>query len=285
MIRRAAAGINQPMKKILLWGILLLTVVVPVPVTAVNFYDGVRAPEGPYFLTYTSFYYADTVTDGNNNTKLNGYGLSREQELIRLSYYTKEMCFHVFVPFGNMHIDYYGESSRGLGDASLGFGHFLPVHSVDILPLIIVKLPTGAYDADKKVNLGSNQVDLKFTMFLYKAFDRYSIDLAMKYFYRMVNPDTHTAPGNEIYIEGLLGYEFIDTVKAGPSFIWMKSVREKYFSEDIDASYAPKESFSAGGEIYFGMMPLKLFLAGLYDFYTGNTVKGIYIQVKTVYRF
>ena len=54
---------------------------------AVNFYDGARA-QGTYFLTYTSFYTADEMTNKNGNAAIKDFGFFNIQELIRLCYYS-----------------------------------------------------------------------------------------------------------------------------------------------------------------------------------------------------
>lgn len=261
----------------------LCALLIPISAGAVNFYDGVRAPEGFYLLSYTSLYYADGVTDNKNDTELDDYGLYRAQELLRFSYYAREMCFHLFIPVGYLKVDYYNDYSIGLGDASLGLGRFLPLKSVDILPMLIVKMPTGAYDRNERVNLGSNQFDLKPSLFLHKTLDSFSIDLAVKYSYRLVNPETHRAPQNEVSLEGLLGYEFLNFIKIGPSITWVKGDKRKYLGEKTD-KLSEKESLSAGGEVYLRLEPVKLSLSYLNDLYVENTAKGHFLQVKMVFK-
>ena len=48
--------------------VLFLSAVTPDIAAAVNFYDGSRAKAGSYFLTYTSVYAADKITDKAGNT-------------------------------------------------------------------------------------------------------------------------------------------------------------------------------------------------------------------------
>ena len=263
---------------------VLSMLLIAIPAHAVNFYDGVRAPEGLYLLSYTSIYYAKDVAGGENRTELRDYGLYRTQELVRFSCYRGETCVHLFIPAGYLKIDYYNDYSIGLGDASLALGRFLPIKSVDILPMLIGKFPTGAYDRNKRVNLGSNQFDLKPSLFLHKTLDRLSIDLAVKYSYRLVNPDTHAAPQNELAVEGLLGFEFLDFIKLGPAFAWIRSDKRKYFGEDTDSSLRERQSLSAGGEVYFRLEPVKLSLSWLSDVYAEHATRVHFFQVKIVFK-
>lgn len=273
------------MKKVLLILSAAVIFFIPSGSDAVNFYDGVRAPEGLYLLTYTSLYTADEVTDGSGDTAVADYGFTRIQEMLRLSYYAKEMCFHVYLPAGYKEVEYYGEDTWGWGDLNLGIGRFLPVKSLDIVPMLFVKFPTGRYDGDRKVNYGDHQFDIKPTVFLHKTIRQWTVDLALKYFYRLVNPDTHTAPHNEFYAEALLGYEFWNFMKVGLSLNWMKSDDSKYFGEEVANNAKVRESYSIGSDIYFRLSSFNLSFTYLYDVYVENTVKGHYVQMKTVHRF
>ena len=273
------------MKRLLMMGLLSATLGIPSAAEAVNFYDGVRALEGLYFLNYVSYYTADEVTDDKGDTALDGYGFKKVQEMVRFSYYAGRWCFHAFIPFGYKEVKFYGEDTWGLGDSNLGAGRFLPVKAVDIVPMLFVKFPTGRYDRDRKVNYGDHQYDIKPSIFLHKTLGPWTVDMALKYFYRLVNPVTHRAPHNEFYAEGLFGYEFWNFVKPGLSLNWMKSGDDKYFGEETGREAKTRESFSVGSDVYFRFNMVKLSFTYLYDAYAENTVRGHYAQMKTVYKF
>ncbi len=105
----------------------------------------------------------------------------------------------------------------------------------------------------------------------------------MKYSYRLVNPETHRAPQNELSLEGLLGYEFLNFIKLGPSITWVKGDKRKYLGEKAD-KLSEKESLSAGGEVYLRLEPVKLSFSYLYDLYVENTARGHFLQVKMVFK-
>ena len=115
------------------------------------------------------------------------------------------------------------QNSSGLGDINLGAGYFLPFKNVDILPMIFVEFPTGVYNSSKAANIGSNQYDIKPMIFLYKSFGDFSIDAAVKYYFRLKNEITNVSPGDELYVQCLLGYNLTDKFKLGPSINWMIS--------------------------------------------------------------
>lgn len=250
---------------------------------AVNFYDGARAPKGLYFLTYTSLYYADKTTDAKGETSKNNYDYLKTEELFRLCYYTPNLVLTAFVPFGYVHSGFYDASSKGLGDINLGAGYFLPIKELDVLPMLFVKFPTGEYDSNKSVNYGTNQYDIKPTLFLYKTKGRLSIDAAAKYFFRTENPSTNISAGNEVYLQCLLGWQFTKNCKAGPSINWMKSESQK--NDGIKINRSERESLSVGGDIYLRLPGLSVTFTYLRDIRSENTTKGDFFQIKTCYKF
>lgn len=250
---------------------------------AVNFYDGARAPKALYFLTYTSVYTADKITDASGDTKKSDYGLTRVDELLRLCYYSPEFVATVLVPVGYMDVRSANQDSFGLGDILLGTGYFLPVKQVDILPMLFVKFPTGEYDASKSANIGTNQYDIRPMVFFYKGWGDFSIDAVAKYFFRLKNRSTDVSPGDEIHLQGLLGYNVTDRFKLGPSINWMISKNKRQYGEEIDNT--ARETLSVGADVYYRFSKIGVTATYLYDAHAENTTKGHFFQIKTVYRF
>jgi hypothetical protein len=250
---------------------------------AVNFYDGARAKQGAYFLTYSSVYTADETTDKNGSTSKKDYGLVSEQELLRFCYYSPDFVTTVLIPAGGMDIHSLHQNSSGLGDINLGAGYFLPFKQVDILPMIFVEFPTGEYNASKAVNIGSNQYDIKPMIFLYKSFGDFSIDAAVKYYFRLKNNTTDVSPGDELYLQCLLGYNLTDKLKLGPSINWMISKDKE--QHGVSVSNSARETLSLGADVYYRFSWLSVTFTYLYDVHTENSPKGHFFQIKTVYLF
>ncbi|HON59818.1 MAG TPA: transporter [Smithella sp.] len=271
-------------KKIILLALVVLLIQVRPPSGwAVNFYDGSRAKQGLYFLTYTSFYYADEFADRHGDPVKKDFGLFNAQEMLRLCYYSPNFVATALIPFGYTDIHSLHEGSAGLGDINLGAGYFLPIQQIDILPMLFVKFPTGEYDAARPVNIGANQYDIKPVVFLHKTLDKFSLDAAAKYHIRLENSDTHVRPGDEFYLQCLLGYHLTDKLKFGPSLNWMISREKEQNGTAVDGT--ARESFSAGADIYYRFSRLSVTLTYLYDFYAENLPQGHFFQIKTVYRF
>jgi hypothetical protein len=257
-------------------------VMMPTVASAVNFYDGARA-QGTYFLTYSSVYTADEMTDKNGNAGTKDFGFFNAQELLRLCYYSSDFVATALVPFGDTDIHSMNQNSSGLGDINLGAGYFLPVKQIDILPMIFVEFPTGVYNASKAANIGSNQYDIKPMIFLYKSFGDFSIDASVKYYFRLKNETTNVLPGDELYMQCLLGYNITDKFKLGPSINWMISSNKSQNGAAVANS--SRETLSAGADIYYRFSWLSVTFTYLYDVHTENSPKGHFFQLKTVYRF
>jgi hypothetical protein len=250
---------------------------------AVNFYDGARAKQGTYFLTYSSVYTADETTDKNGSPGKKDFGLTSAQELLRLCYYSPDFVATALVPFGFTDINSMNQNSSGLGDINLGAGYFLPFKQLDILPMLFVEFPTGAYNASKAANIGSNQYDIKPMIFLYKSFGNFSIDAAVKYYFRLKNESTNVSPGDELYVQCLLGYKVTDQFKFGPSINWMLSRDKEQNGAAVTGS--ARETLSAGADFYYRFSWLSVTFTYLYDLYSENSTKGHFFQLKTVYHF
>jgi hypothetical protein len=262
---------------------LILLCIIPRPAQAVNFYDGIRAPKGHYVLTYSSYYTADKTTNVDGVVNNNDYDYRRNEEIVRYCYYSPDLVLTALVPTGHLHSGVYRMSSQGIGDINLGAGYFLPVKQADILPALFVKLRNGAYDSGKTVNYGTNQYDIKPTIFLYKALGSFSIDGAAKYYFRTQNRATKVAPGNELYLQCLLGMQLNKMFKAGPSFNWMGSTAQKNNGTKISGS--KRGSFSIGGDVYMRLPIAGVTFTYLRDIQAQNTAKGDFFQVKTTCKF
>jgi hypothetical protein len=262
--------------------VLALSVIFPAHAWAVNFYDGART-KGLYFLTYSSFYYADIATDFKGKTDKKDYGYGKAEEIFRICYYKQDLVLTAFFPFGNVKSGFYHDSSQGVGDINLGAGYFLPVPEVDLLPMLFVKFPTGEYDSQKSVNYGTNQYDIKPVIFFYKAMGRFSFDAAAKYFFRTENPGTKVSPGDELYLQGLLGWQFTGNFKAGPSLNWMTSGKKENDGRKVSCSR--RESLAIGADFYFRFPAFSATFTYLRDISAKNTVKGDFFQLKTCHKF
>lgn len=261
----------------------ILTASVHTHALAVNFYDGIRAPKGHYVLTYSAYYTADKYTNAKGVVVHNDYDYVRNEEILRYCYYTPDLVLTAMFAAGNARSGAYHMSSEGVGDINLGIGHFLPVKQADILPALFVKFRNGKYDSAKTVNYGTNQYDIKPMVFLYKAWDKYSIDAVAKYYFRLENPARKVSPGDEIYLQFLPGIQLTKILKAGPSFNWMLSSSKKVSGAKVSDSR--RKSLSIGADVYVRTPIAGITFTYLRDVYSRNTTRGDLFQLKTTCKF
>jgi len=244
------------------------------PASAINYYTGGRLPEGFYLNLYPYWFTADRRTDRNGNVVTDNLGMDKYGVFFSGCYYKGDLLLNVVVPVGRLEIDAANDSNAGFGDIQLRAGYFLPVKWVTILPAIAVKAPTGAFEKNRKVNLGDGQTDLLAEVYINKLFDRFSVDWLFKYSRRLYNHDTDIKSGDEFITEGLVTYKITDTVRFGPSVAFL-------IGDDINShGKTVKESgqlkLSCGGELnYRGFQKAKLSVAVLKDVYTRNTAEGV----------
>lgn len=273
------------MTRIMKTSLLLLSVVCalvfPAAAYSVNFYDGARAKQGLYVLTYSSLYDADRFADAKAKTVDNDRDYRKYEELFRVCYYSPHHVFTAFLPFGKVYS--HDASSSGVGDINLGAGSFLPIRRVDILPMLFVKFPSGEYASEKAVNYGTNQYDIKPALFIYKQAGLFSLDAAAKYYFRMENRSTDTRAGNELHLQMLCGLQATKTCKAGPSIAWMRSAKKRIRGSAVADS--EREVFSAGADIYYRFPAISVTFTYLNDFRAKNSTRGHFFQLKTCRKF
>lgn len=262
--------------------VIALLIMIPNSAAAVNFYDGVRAPKGLYFLTYSTVYYADKLTNSKGKTSIKDYGLLKIEELLRFCYYSPDFVLTAMLPAGGVRVRSTDKDSFGLGDASIGGGYFLPVKEVDILPMLFIKTPTGEYASDKSTNYGTHQVDIRPVVFLHKTVKDFSVDAAAKYYFRLEN-DKEIAPGDELHLQCLLGYNITKNLKLGPSVNWMISRDKRIDGQKVGDS--ARQTLSVGAEFYTKFSGMSFDFSYLYDAFTENAPKGHFFQLKSCYKF
>ncbi len=270
------------MKKVIIMFILLPVIFSGSSAFAINFFDGAKAPDALYFITYSSFYHADTVTDSEGEKTRDKYGMRMAQEIFRLAWYNSGIVLSALAPFGGTYTESADKGSFGAGDISLGGGCFLPVDFIDILPMFFVKFPTGEYNRDSSVNLGSNQYDFKPMLFIHKTAGIFTVDFVAKYYIRLENKATKVKPGNELYTALAAGINFYSAMRTGPSVSWTKGQNRETDGHEITGS--AKNLVSCGFDFYWRMAGAGFTLTSLWDVYSVNTVKGFFVQLKTVHR-
>lgn len=261
--------------------IILLT---PVPLHAVNFATGAKAAPGFLMNLYPYYYLADKQTDKNGDTVVSNLGLRKYGVHIGNSYYVGDFLLNALIPVGRLKVGAAHDSDGGLGDIQLRAGWFLPVDSLTILPVFMVKVPTGNFDKNNAVNFGDGQTDLAAELYLYKLYKSLSFDVLLKYTVRLKNHDTGITPGNEFAAETLLTWKLAEKFRIGPAINFIAGDDLKKNGMTLPDSGLTR--LSVGGEIYYGRISqAKISLAAYSDVHTRNTREGVLIMSRIMVRF
>ena len=245
----------------------------PAPSFAINYAVGATQPDGFLLNLYPFWYSADKITDKKGNTAVDKLGLDKYGVNIVTNYYTGSYLFSTLIPVGKLDVGSAHDSDAGLGDVQLRVGKFLPIESVTILPVLMLKTPTGSYDKSRPVNYGDGQADLAAELYFFKLFGPFSLDALAKYTIRFHNSRSDVTPGNEQALEGLATWKVADKVRIGPAINFVLGDDRKKGGKVVQDSGLMR--LAAGGEIYYGRNSLaRVSLAAYKDILTHNTKKG-----------
>ncbi|MBN1556931.1 MAG: transporter [Lentisphaerae bacterium] len=247
------------------------------PAPGVDIYDGVRAPRGLYFLSYSTFYAADVVTGPSGDAETRDFGYRSARQILRLSWYSPDYVVTALVPFGYTRADALDDSATGPGDILVAAGGFLPVRRADLLALLAAKIPSGDFDAADRVNAGSGQWDLRPSLFIHKAAGPYTMDGVVKYSFRQENPDTDFKPGDEWRVEVQATRRW-GPFRIGPGASWVTGADAEQDGARLRDS-GPR-LLAVGAEAYSRVQGWSVTLQYLGDVYSENTTRGHLVTLK-----
>lgn len=248
---------------------------------AVDIYDGVRAPRGLYFLSYSSIYLADVFTDADGHTATDALGYRSVTETLRLCWYSPNVMLTVLAPVAYVDSANLDDDDFDIGDTTLGAGGFLPIRSFDCLALLAADLPTGDSDVGE-ASTGTGQYNIRPSLFVHKEARPYTADGVVKYNFRQENHDTGSHPGDEFIAEMLATRQF-GRFKIGPGINWVKGKDNRQDGDTIPDS--ARQVVSAGGEAYFKLGGWSTTLHYMADVYSENAARGHLFKIKFCRKF
>lgn len=257
----------------------------PATANAVNLGAAYKSAKPGYSLKLYSLYYAaDTRTDKDGKPVVKDLGVKKYGVSIGNSFQIGDFQLNVIIPVSKIEVGKLKESDAGLGDILVSAGRFLPVESVNILPAVGVKIPTGRFDKNHPVNNGDGQTDLLMGLYLFKLIQPFSYDASLKYAVRFRNPESDFTPGNEFSAEGLVTLRLIEGIRIGPAINFMIGEDHKQGGKTLKNSGIMR--LSAGGEVYYGRQKkVKVSLAAYQDLLTRNTFEGVMVLSRIIFTF
>ena len=174
-------------------------------------YDNIAGPDGSYLLLYPAYYTADKFADSTGDVVTDDLQLRSYSNVFRLSIARttdeskKKWLGTLLVPMADVQTK--AGRDQGLGDITLGSAYWVVTETRSWWVLAgFVDAPTGRYDSNKEVNVGSNAWKVRPTVGFAKQFDKFDLELTYRYNIYFRNESTDLKSGNESIFESYLGY-------------------------------------------------------------------------------
>lgn len=274
------------MREAIIYLVILASFVggLPGAAQAVNFAAAYHPPPGYQLKLFPFHYSADTRTNKDGDPVVTDLALQRYGVMIGNFYQAGDLQLSALIPVAKLEIGKLRDDDAGVGDIQLRAGWNRSVASVNIMPTLMVKLPTGHFDKNRKVNLGDGQTDLVSELYFFKLLQPFSFDAVVKYNVRFRNPDTDFTPGNEFTAEGLITCRVADRIRIGPAIYFIRGADNEKGGNTIPDSGLMR--LAAGGEIFYGRFAkVKMSLAAYRDLRTRNTNEGLMISSRIAVGF
>ena len=263
---------------------LICFFLLPIKAYAVNFATAAKSEPGYQFKLFPAFYIAETRTDTDGNPAVNDLGLKKYVVGIGNFYQIGDLSLGSIIPVGKLEVGKQKSDDAGLGDIQLRAGWNLPVKWADIMPTLMIKVPTGSFDKNRAVNMGDGQTDVVAELYFFKLMQPFSFDAVVKYNIRFRNPDSDVTRGNEFSAEGLVTWRLAEKIRIGPAVNFLVGGDSKKGGKTLVDSGVMR--LSAGGEIWYGRFDhVKVSLAIYQDLLTRNTNEGITVMNRMVFMF
>jgi hypothetical protein len=250
---------------------------------ALDPYENVTFPQNWYLSVSPLYSKADRLTDKNGNTITRNLGLSTFQTLFRFTYYNQKAfkntwAFTVIAPVGEKQLS--GKKDEGIGDITAGAGYWLiDDHKAKtwLAAGAYATIPTGNYDKTKAANMGANVWKFQPAAGFAKQIGKLHLETTAKYAFYTENRDTFTRDGNELNLDGYLGYFIQPNVMLGAHLngIWGRD-------KTVRGSAVPDsgiEKYQTGFSLYLLGSKSRTTIEYISDFKVKNSYKGQLFKV------
>lgn len=251
---------------------------------AVNLASAVHYPDGLYLLTTLTKYTSKTLTNNNEDTEIENFDLDFSQILFQPIYYHGNLVYAATIPLVKQKLGFLDSTEYGVGDSFFAMGYFLPIESINILPVLQVKLPIGNFDKDNINNIGSGAYAIQPELYINKSFGAFMLDVVGRYEINFTNSDTQIKDGNTLYLEAVLGYSITPQLMVGPSVFHLSSDNIQVNGAKIRNSKV--SNLQVGGDILYTLNESTAFILNVMkDVKSKNTTKGIMTNFMLILSF
>jgi len=285
---------------------LLLSLLLPVHLLAgqssailgtEGWFAGALPPPGFHFINYLAYVAADELKDSSGNNVPLDFDATIVAEVLRGIYVSDvkvlggDLACHVVVPLVYRDVELEGtpggagdfdEDEAGLGDIYvspliLGW-HSDIFHWVFGLDIIT---PTGEYDEDKNVNIGTNHWTFEPAVAVSMIHPSgLSASVKLMYDIHTENDDTKLLTGQQIHLDYNAGYQIADSLRLGVCGFILKGLED----DELDGESRPdskQQVFAIGPSAMYSLNPgCHLVAKAQFEMEAENRPEGYYAWLK-----
>ncbi len=253
-------------------------------------------PPGLYLLTYTNYYTADRLNDGNGDNLVSDLSINAFANIARIVYVADKtflgatVAMQTLVPVVNLDVEAggAGQSKFGLGDvivSPLVLGW--KVGDLDIVASVDTFVPIGRYEAGDLANIGRNHWTFEPLVAVTYAPSGggWGASAKMMYDFNTTNDATDYRSGQSFHTEGAVAYTTGKLTLGATGYYYRQTTDDEVGGVRAGPDGNRGEAFGAGPVVryVFGNVPITA--QWQHEFYAENRTQGDKFWVKAAFRF
>lgn len=253
-------------------------------------------PPGTYLLTYTNYYAADRLNDGDGNSLVPDFSVNAFANIARLVHVTDKtflgatVAMQAFVPIVDLDVSVGGasQSKFGIGDMIvnpliLGWkaGDWNLVATVDAF------VPTGGYKAGDLANIGRNYWTFEpvFAATYAQPGGGWEASVKLMYDFNTTNKDTDYRSGQSFHTDAAVAYTTGKWTYGLAGYFYHQTTDDEIGGVRVGPDGARGEAAAIGPVVryVFGNVPVTA--QWQHEFHAENRTQGDKLWVKAAFRF
>jgi hypothetical protein len=253
-------------------------------------------PPGTYALTYTNYYTAGRVNDGNGDSVVPGFSLDAFANIARIVHVTDRkilgatFAVQAFVPVVDLTVHAAGARQHkfGLGDMIvnpfiLGWnrGNWNFIATMDTF------VPTGLYNRDDLANIGRNYWTFEPVLATTYADPKGGPEFSAKlmYDFNTKNKATDYKSGQEFHVDAAAAYNFNPMTIGITAYYYEQTTDDRLSGLRVGLDGNRGKAFAAGPLIRYQLGHVPITAQWQHEFTAENRPQGDKFWLKAAFRF
>jgi len=253
-------------------------------------------PPGTYLLTYTNYYTADRLNDGDGDNLVPDFSLNAFANIARVVHVSDKtflgatVAAHALIPVVNLDVKAGGQSQSnfGLGDIIvsplvLGWkkGDWNLVATVDTF------IPTGDYKAGDLANIGRNYWTFEpvFAATYAQPGGGWEASAKVMYDFNTTNDDTDYRSGQSLHTDAAVAYTTGKLTLGLTGYYYRQTTDDKIAGARVGPDGVRGEAFALGPLVRYVVGNVPVTAQWQHEFHAENRPQGDKFWVKAAFRF